>query len=116
MQVKVYNTSAAEVGKIKLDDAVFGCEYNEALIHQAVVAYQAKTGNEIRSYPHGSKRGRHKAVETERHRTCPSGLYPRSAMDEGRRGVRTQAERFLQKDQQENEGAGFPQRDKLQGG
>lgn len=41
MQVKVYNTSAAEVGKIKLDDAVFGCEYNEALIHQAVVAYQA---------------------------------------------------------------------------
>ena len=41
MQVKVYSTSAAEVGKIKLDDAVFGCEYNEALIHQAVVAYQA---------------------------------------------------------------------------
>ena len=41
MQVKVYNTSAAEVGKMKLDYAVFGCEYNEALIHQAVVAYQA---------------------------------------------------------------------------
>ncbi len=41
MQVKVYNTSAMEVGKLKLDDAVFGCEYNEALIHQAVVAYQA---------------------------------------------------------------------------
>ena len=41
MQVKVYNTLAAEVGKMKLDDAVFGCEYNEALIHQAVVAYQA---------------------------------------------------------------------------
>ena len=41
MQAKVYNTSAAEVGKMKLDDAVFGCEYNEALIHQAVVAYQA---------------------------------------------------------------------------
>jgi len=41
MQVKLYNTSAAEVGKINLADAVFGCEYNEALIHQAVVAYQA---------------------------------------------------------------------------
>ncbi len=41
MQVKVYNVSAQEVGKMKLDDAVFGCEYNEALIHQAVVAYQA---------------------------------------------------------------------------
>lgn len=41
MQVKVYNTSAKEVGEIKLNDAVFACEYNEALIHQAVVAYQA---------------------------------------------------------------------------
>ena len=38
MQVKLYNTSAVEVGTIKLDDSVFGCEYNEALIHQAVVA------------------------------------------------------------------------------
>lgn len=41
MQVKVYNTSAAEVGKLNLADAVFGCEYNEPLIHQAVVTYQA---------------------------------------------------------------------------
>ncbi len=41
MQVKLYNTSAVEVGSIELNDAVFGCEYNEALIHQAVVAYQA---------------------------------------------------------------------------
>lgn len=41
MQVKVYNTKASEVGQLKIDDAVFGCEYNEALIHQAVVAYQA---------------------------------------------------------------------------
>lgn len=41
MQVKVYSTSAAEVGTMELNDAVFGCEYNEALIHQAVVAYQA---------------------------------------------------------------------------
>lgn len=41
MQVKLYNTTAKEVGEIKIDDAVFACEYNEALIHQAVVAYQA---------------------------------------------------------------------------
>ena len=41
MQVKVLNTKAAEVGKIELADSVFGCEYNEALIHQAVVTYQA---------------------------------------------------------------------------
>ena len=41
MKVKVYNTKAVEVGQIELADAVFNCEYNEALIHQAVVAYQA---------------------------------------------------------------------------
>lgn len=41
MQVKVYNTKAAEVGQVELNDSVFGCEYNEALIHQAVVTYQA---------------------------------------------------------------------------
>lgn len=41
MQVKVYNTKAAEVGTIELADSVFGCDYNEALIHQAVVTYQA---------------------------------------------------------------------------
>ncbi len=41
MQVKVFNTKAEEVGKMNLDDSVFGVEYNEALIHQAVVAYLA---------------------------------------------------------------------------
>ncbi len=41
MQVKVYNTKAAEVGTIELNDSVFGCEYNEPLIHQAVVTYLA---------------------------------------------------------------------------
>ena len=41
MQVKVYNTEAKEIGTLELNDAVFGCEYNEPLIHQAVVAYQA---------------------------------------------------------------------------
>ena len=38
-KVKVYNTKAEVVGQTTLSDAVFGCEYNEALIHQVVVAY-----------------------------------------------------------------------------
>ena len=41
MQVKVYNTEAKVVGSLELSEEVFGCEYNEPLIHQAVVAYQA---------------------------------------------------------------------------
>ena len=39
--VKVYNTKGSEVGTVELSDAVFGCEYNEALIHQVVVAQLA---------------------------------------------------------------------------
>ena len=41
MQVKVYNTKASEVGSLELNDSVFACEYNEPLIHQAVVTYLA---------------------------------------------------------------------------
>lgn len=39
--VKVYNMKGAEVGEIELDDNVFASEYNEPLIHQAVVTYLA---------------------------------------------------------------------------
>ena len=35
--VKVLNMSGAEVGEIELNDNVFGVEYKESLIHQAVV-------------------------------------------------------------------------------
>ena len=40
-QVKVYNMKAEEVGSQKLKDSVFGVEYNEPLIHEVVVAYNA---------------------------------------------------------------------------
>lgn len=35
--VKVYNMQAKEVGAIELNEALFNMEYNEALIHQAIV-------------------------------------------------------------------------------
>jgi large subunit ribosomal protein L4 len=35
--VKLYNMNASEVGTLDLSEAVFGREYNEAAIHQAVV-------------------------------------------------------------------------------
>lgn len=38
-KVKVYNMAAEVVGNMTLSDDVFGCEYNEPLIHQVVVAY-----------------------------------------------------------------------------
>lgn len=41
MQTKVVNIKGEEVGKITLSDEVFKAPYNEALIHQIVVAYLA---------------------------------------------------------------------------
>ena len=40
-RVKVYNMKAEEVGSQTLKDSVFGVEYNEPLIHEVVVAYNA---------------------------------------------------------------------------
>ena len=36
-EIKVYKMDGTEAGTMKLNDKVFGAEYNEALIHQAVV-------------------------------------------------------------------------------
>lgn len=41
MELKVFNTVGKEVGKIELNDELFNVEYNEALIHQVVVAQLA---------------------------------------------------------------------------
>ena len=39
--VSVYNMERNEVGKMDLNDAVFGVEVNEHLVHMAVVAQLA---------------------------------------------------------------------------
>ncbi len=41
MELKVFNTLGKEVGSVTVSDKVFGAEYNEALIHQVVVAQLA---------------------------------------------------------------------------
>lgn len=41
MELKVFNTSGKEVSKLTVSDEIFGAEYNEALIHQVVVAQLA---------------------------------------------------------------------------
>mgnify|MGYP001532408689 CR=1 FL=1 len=42
-KVTLYNTAGAAAGEIELNDSVFGVEYNEAVIHQAVVRHATKT-------------------------------------------------------------------------
>lgn len=41
MEIKLFNTSAKEVGTMELMDTVFGQEYNEYIIHEVVVAQLA---------------------------------------------------------------------------
>jgi large subunit ribosomal protein L4 len=38
--VAIFDHTGAEVGKADLNDAVFGAEFKDALVHQVVVAYQ----------------------------------------------------------------------------
>lgn len=39
--VKLFNMNAEEVGNLKLNDDIFGVEYNEPVIHETIVAQQA---------------------------------------------------------------------------
>lgn len=66
-KVKVYNMKAEEVGSLTLNDEIFGVEYNEPLIHEVIVAYNANqrqgnkstlTRSEVRGHaakPHRQK-------------------------------------------------------------
>jgi large subunit ribosomal protein L4 len=47
MQINLINEQGQESGAIDVSDSLFGREYNEALVHQVVVSYQAnaRSGN-----------------------------------------------------------------------
>lgn len=47
MELKVINEQGQEASRLQASDVLFGRDYNEALIHQVVVAYQAnaRSGN-----------------------------------------------------------------------
>ena len=53
-KVTLYNTAGTAAGEIELNDSVFGVEYNEAVIHQAVVRQMAneRLGTHAVSYTH----------------------------------------------------------------
>ena len=84
--VSVYNMEGKEVGTMELNDAVFGVEVNEHLVHLAVVAQLAN-----------------KRQGTERNRPCKTGIHKSSAVDRRRRSIRTDTERLLHPSQQEGE-------------
>ena len=98
--VSVYNTEGQVVETMELNDAIFGVEVNEHLVHMAVVAQlankrqgtqKAKTrapGHPESKDPCRGFRRRKEALETERHRPRKTGLDQSSAVEGRRRCVR----------------------------
>ena len=81
-KVKVYDMAAKVVDEIELNDELFALEYNEPLIHEAVVAYHANqrqgnksvlTRSEVRG--HAKKPWRQKKTGRARHGSTKSPEY-----------------------------------------
>ena len=96
--VSVYNIEGKEVGSIELNDAVFGVEVNEHLVHMAVVnqlannrqgTQSAKTRSEV------SGGGR----KPEGNWSCKTGFYKSSTVDRRRYRIRTKAKRLFIQDE-----------------
>ena len=107
--VSVYNMEGKEVGTMDLNDAVFGVEVNEHLVHMAVVAQlankrqgtqKAKTRSEVSGG--GRKPWRQK------------GFNKSSPMDGRRSGIRSHTERLHHSSEQEGEETGSQVRSDLQ--
>ena len=101
--VSVYNTDGKEVGTIELNDAVFGVELNEHLVHMAVVAQLA---NKRQGTQKAKTRSEVSGVETEGHRSRKTGFHEISAVEGRRRCLRTDPERLHHHAEQEGEAPG----------
>lgn len=86
-KLKVYDLTAKEVGEIALDDEVFNVDYNEALIHEVVVAHLANkrqgtkatlTRAEVRG--HAKKPWRQKGTGRARHSSTKSPIWTGGGM------------------------------------
>ena len=82
MKSKLYDMSAKEIGEIELPESVFDVTYNEALIHEVVVAHNANqrqgtkstlTRSEVRG--HAKKPYRQKHTGRARHGSTKSPEY-----------------------------------------
>ena len=100
-KVSVYNMEGKEVESIDLNDAVFGVEVNEHLVHMAVVqqlannrqgTQKAKTRSEV------SGGGR---KPWRQNRSCKTGFNKSSTVDRRRRSIRSSTKRLLLQDEQE---------------
>jgi ribosomal protein L4 len=74
MQLELLNEQGQAAGKVEVPDTVFARDYNEALVHQVVVAFQANARQGTRAQK-DRERGQaldQEAVQARRARaTCP---------------------------------------------
>jgi len=86
-KIKVYDLNAKEVGEMELADDIFTVPYNEALIHEAVVAHLANarqgtkatlTRAEVRG--HAKKPWRQKGTGRARHSSTKSPIWTGGGM------------------------------------
>ena len=94
--VAVYNMQGAEVGKMDLNDAIFGVEVNEHLVKMVVTAHlaaerqgtqKAKTRSEVSG-------GGRKTMEAEGNRSRKTGFNKSSAVDRRWCCIRSSTERL----------------------
>ena len=70
MELNVLNEQGQESAKLAASDTVFGREYNEALVHQLVVAYQARVP--VRSLTAATCTTRRRSPGVRRERAVPA--------------------------------------------
>ena len=88
--VSVFNLEGNEVGTLELNDAVFGVEVNEHLVHMAVVAQLAnKRQGTQKAKTRSEVSGGGKKPWRQRYRTCKTGFNKSSAVDGRRRSIRS---------------------------
>lgn len=78
-KLSVYNISGQATGEeIELNDLVFGVEFNEAVVHQAIVMQQAaeRQGTSATKTRGMVRGGGRKSMETKRHRPRSQRFYP----------------------------------------
>ena len=94
------------MARLDLNDAVFGVEVNEHLVHHG----SSFSSLQITVRVHRKQRlvlevsrWRKKALETEGNRSCKTGFYKSSTVDRRRSRIRSNTKRLLLQDEQERE-------------
>ena len=94
--VKVYDIEGKEVETLELNDAVFGVEINEHIMHKAVVGQLANNRQGTQSAKTRSEvSGGGRKPWTEGNWSCKTGFYKISTVDRRRSCIRTKAKRLF---------------------